>query len=41
MTWADNVSMQIKQVVEKLPFLSLMAVYIDINLQYGTTEMDY
>lgn len=40
MTCADSVSGQTEQVVERLPFLSLMGANIDINLQYGTTEIE-
>lgn len=39
-TCADSVSVQTEQVVERLPFLSLMGANIDINLQYGTTEIE-
>lgn len=40
-THAESVSVQTEQILEKLPFLSLLAVYIDINLQYRTTEIDH
>lgn len=36
-----SVSVQTEQVVEKQPFISLMAVNADIDLQYATSEIDY